>query len=368
MTKLNIKLILIFFLSSMANCVINVNCETAIKQFPDFECEASHPLSTNYYSISYLIKNKANGQKYYLKVSDRGFDFVQNIINTSLQSSLVNFNEKVEQISFGFTDEHVYEVLTYYRHGNLAEFMVKNPDYFKNYKNVIKFADDLVEIMVKLWDSNNIVYGNLKPDTIVMKDDNTPILSDFNFGAVNNTNKRFFGDIYYAAPELVEHGEGEVNRSYKQDIYSIGVLFYYITHKRLPFEGINKTILQQQLAKGDYILDKGVRKDFADIIKKCLRRESDDRVDFKALPQLTLLSKLRKGQLEYLSNYFRVSIDHEDYVVYDYWGYSIYIMLFILLCIIIISAILYKKRANDDESVPSEKTSDVDWEVDMCKV
>lgn len=82
---------------------------------------------------------------------------------------------------------------------------------------------------------NKLIYRDLKPNNIILDHNKTVVLIDFDrmlkkssIDPNNETTKNF--DHYYLAPEI-----GEINDiSYEADIYSLGLIIYFIIFEKDP--------------------------------------------------------------------------------------------------------------------------------------
>ncbi|PWC37563.1 serine/threonine-protein kinase [Azospirillum sp. TSO35-2] len=93
----------------------------------------------------------------------------------------------------------------------------------------------------------NVIHRDIKPANIVVQDDLTPKLADFGIAQVSSSDLTQAGDLLgtpaYMAPELLR-GEKADARS---DLFSAGVVLYYLLAQRRPFSGSVATVMQQIL-------------------------------------------------------------------------------------------------------------------------
>lgn len=174
------------------------------------------------------------------------------------KSTRLNVNSELEMLKlvnevcpdgtvkyYGFkVDQGITKIYTEYLNGpTLLEYVSEND------------VDDLLKIMIKLLEiitclhNNDIIHGDIKLQNVIMIDDN-PILIDFGFSCIDfsknkNTKCRAKGTPYYIAPELWEIKENTSSRKYKRyntvesakpiDMWSLGILFYYLIYKKYPY-------------------------------------------------------------------------------------------------------------------------------------
>lgn len=82
----------------------------------------------------------------------------------------------------------------------------------------------------------NIIHGNLKPSNILLDENNYPLISDIGYkkdcSYQDNVDK---DDFLYSAPEIVL-SNGEIDYCKKSDVFSFGMLIYYILTGKKPYD------------------------------------------------------------------------------------------------------------------------------------
>ena len=80
--------------------------------------------------------------------------------------------------------------------------------------------------------THNLIHRDLNPRNIMITKDNDVRIIDFSQSANQNDKKvaKFAGEIHYTAPEVFE-GKTTV----QSDIWSVGVILYYVISGHLPF-------------------------------------------------------------------------------------------------------------------------------------
>jgi 5'-AMP-activated protein kinase catalytic alpha subunit len=83
---------------------------------------------------------------------------------------------------------------------------------------------------------NNITHRDLKPENILIDENNIIKIGDFGLSNVMKDGKllkTFCGSYLYAAPEIIDQKKYEGTSI---DIWSCGVILYFLLVKKYPFE------------------------------------------------------------------------------------------------------------------------------------
>lgn len=116
-----------------------------------------------------------------------------------------------------------------------------------------------------------IVYRDMKPENVMLKDDGSVCLIDFGiakqFDVTKEGDTTILGTREYAAPEQLDP---MVNTDWRADIYSLGITLHYLVTGHNPKKNIFQT---RPITEYNPSLSRGLEK----VIEKCVSYNRDDR-------------------------------------------------------------------------------------------
>jgi hypothetical protein len=176
----------------------------------------------------------------------------------------------------------IYLVLEHLDRGNLVQFVIsrKKLDEKMARRIMIQIAEG-----INYLHNLGIVHRDLKAENVMLNDKLEVKIIDFGMSKPIGKENKFhqkMGTLAYAAPEILT-GEGY---SKGVDIWSLGIILYFVLTGRLPFDDIKKTVVA--IAKRiDFIENYFPDKLFGDVstlamdlIRKCVTVTSE-RIDIK---------------------------------------------------------------------------------------
>ena len=159
--------------------------------------------------------------------------------------------------------------------------------------DIMKVTQKLVDILT-YFNSKSIIHRDLKPDNILVIRRSLAVgfgnnieikIIDFGLAAFTNENRYIYkrcGTPGFAAPEVLNtSSKGKVTYDSRCDVYSIGVIFYYLNSGKIPFDGdtFNEIVAKNRAGIVNYRLaalqDMGMMG--TDLLKKMLSRDMNDR-------------------------------------------------------------------------------------------
>jgi len=123
----------------------------------------------------------------------------------------------------------------------------------------------------------NLIHRDLKAENILLDEQNNVRLIDF--GLSNNfrpgARQTYCGSPNYSAPEIIKKGP----YSKSADVWSLGILLYFMSTGRLPFAGQPLSKLMQSLAEEEIPIPDGLPPKLVDLLCQLLQKDPSRRID-----------------------------------------------------------------------------------------
>ena len=179
-------------------------------------------------------------------------------------------------------EDYIFIVTEYIEGGTLGQyFKKKNFNFSENQASTIMSQ---IASGVKYLHKYGIVHRDLKPDNIMITQQNDYgiiKIMDFGLSKIVSTQEKMvdgYGTLSYVAPEVL------LRTPYNKevDIWSMGVMLYYMLCGHLPFKGNKEVIIAEKIVNDDLEFDEEeweVRsKKVRELISSCLKKEPEERI------------------------------------------------------------------------------------------
>jgi len=201
--------------------------------------------------------------------------FVEGKVLAKLQHEYI-----VSIIDIGEADGMLYMAMEYVEGGTLTDWLKKQE----------LTVDQAIQICSKTGlalhatHMQHIVHRDLKPSNILLRDINTPLLTDFGIARQTDEDQgltqtgHILGTLQYMSPEQIRG----MHVDHRSDIYALGLMFYRLLVGRLPFVANSQYDLSRmqceeippplppQLADIQPVMDAMLAKDPEDRFQSCL--------------------------------------------------------------------------------------------------
>ena len=175
-------------------------------------------------------------------------------------------------------EENFYLVMNLCKGGELSQYVEKN---LKLNENIALILFKQIYRAVYAFHTNGISHRDLKPHNILFTEFPHIVVADLGFAKYSEGVKDrndFCGTICYAAPECFNKTFYD---PFKSDIWSLGVILYYMVVGNHPWGSSNESIVMRNVRKANYKIPSSVSKDCADLISKMLKLNPDERISLK---------------------------------------------------------------------------------------
>ena len=179
-------------------------------------------------------------------------------------------------------EDYIFIVTEYIEGGTLGQYFKK-----KNFNFSERQASSIMSQIangVKYLHKYGIVHRDLKPDNIMITQQNDfgiVKIMDFGLSKIVSTQEKMvdgYGTLSYVAPEVL------LRTPYNKevDIWSMGIILYYMLCGHLPFKGNKEVIIAEKIVNDDLEFDEDeweVRsKKVRELIVSCLKKEPEERI------------------------------------------------------------------------------------------
>lgn len=263
----------------------NSLCSDHIDQFPEYSCVQENQFGKGASGIAFTIKRE--DKVYILKVQklipkkEKALNDLQ-FLNQLKPSPYV-----IELIDHKEVGDFLYEILEFGSKGDFENYIKNNADKFKDKGTVLKFFSQIVEAVTYVHDKK-VTHNDLKPENIVVMDDETLKLIDFDVALLINSLARGRGTLEFMDPVIINNwGKQMVVYNEKRDIYSLGVILFFMSQGRYPFNaGDSIEEWKAVHSKPFYTFNKGTPIIIAKIASMCLIANGYDRPALKTIRQM----------------------------------------------------------------------------------
>src|SRR5699024_8407672 len=130
--------------------------------------------------------------------------------------------------------------------------------------------------------NNNVVHRDIKPQNIMITEDNRVKVTDFGIAraataSTITTDSNALGSVHYFSPEQARGGYTDETT----DIYSLGIVMYEMLTGKLPYNGDSSVSVALKHIEEDIVppreLDRSISPQLEAIILKCVQKSQGDR-------------------------------------------------------------------------------------------
>ena len=265
--------------------------------------QATHKLTLENVAIKIIFKN-----------NDTSIDSLQNIKSEIDILKKVKHYNICKLFSVLETEERIYLIQEFIEGNDLLSFIRQKEKFEIKLKKIHNYFRQIISSIEYLHNSLGIAHRDLKPENILINEKDEIKLVDFGLGKIYKHNNKILklktqcGSPFYASPEMIKGKNYYGNIS---DIWSLGVILYFMIFNELPFYDNDLSRLYKKIGEGKYTIPKDkknlVGKYAIDLINKLLEKDPKKRIKINEIMEHTWF---KKG-----NNVFYKGINNEEIII-----------------------------------------------------
>ena len=249
-----------------------------------------------------LGTNTNINEKVLIKIYDKEIIHYQSkeltlINNEILMMKLINHRNALKLYEIIESPSYIFLVMEYFNGVRLVDHIKRKTKLSED--EALNVYKQIISLLLYLHDMN-MGHLDLNYNNILIDNSNNIRVCEFKYCLFYSSNQRAkintTGDKYFLAPELYSKKSCHPELS---DIWSSGVLLYYMTVGELPFYHQNELDLQKLIMKAEFKLPSNMNKNMQDFFKNVFEEE-DSRYKFNDMlnSELFKQSKINRNNLQ----------------------------------------------------------------------
>ena len=225
--------------------IINLTNATIIgqnKTDPENDYKKMHKLGQGTYGEVYEVKSRitdiVRAMKIVKKNKKHSKEEEKEILNEENILKTMDHPNIVKIFEFYSNAENYSIIMEHCKGGSLFKEISLNGPFSEDYASYVMYQ---LFSAIHYYNGLNIIHRDLKPENVLIanknKTNNFPNIKICDFGMSKIVDKQtkqstVVGSMYYVAPEVLKQNYNE-----KCDLWSCGVIMYFILSKKFPFTG-----------------------------------------------------------------------------------------------------------------------------------
>ena len=300
--------------------------------------------SKKYYSMKIINKNNLQKKK-------KGFAKDKDgklIINSMLEGALKEIAilkktshpniVQLHEILYDNNKNKIYLILEYCSKGEIMEYDEVEDEFYIN-KNFYKEKDDInsnysedeirhfirqIVLGIEYLHSNGIIHRDIKPDNILINENNEIKITDFNVSAMlenlkeDDIGKKIEGNFYFRAPETVKNNMNNHIKGKPIDIWALGVTAYILAYKKFPFDSEDDDIITlfDNISTKNFKIDDDkidmYSSGFVNFLELCLEKDPNKRITIEDIKKLPWIDENCRNSLRDSKKPEIIRVSHHD--------------------------------------------------------
>ncbi len=236
------------------------------------------------YSIVYKAKNNKTGeyvaikeiQKDKFKINIKNINKLREKMKTIISNNFIKIRDIIDtkNIFYIIMDFCSFDLNKYLQNNDKPLSIIEIKTFFFQINNSLKILND-----------ENIIHGNIKPSNILIDlDNNNNIAIKLSYIDSNALMEKLDNSLslknqsFLTIPPEILRGE-MVNK--KSDIWSLGIIMYYMLFKQYPYEGKTEYNLIKNIKSNPNLEIKTGDKDINDLLQRMIKLNINERISFE---------------------------------------------------------------------------------------
>ena len=242
------------------------------------------------YKNKELISSGDFASIYKEKINNKSYFAIKEIYKKNYKMIYVDFKNEIEDIlntqnSLNIintiNDKKIFYIIMELCSFNLENYLLEREKSFSIYE--IRDILNQMNNFFKNLNNKKIIHGNIKPSNILinLKENNKIEIKLSYFDSIkfsNKIDKDLLKKICLTTPPEILKGELFNNKS---DIWSLGIIIYYMLYKRYPFNGENENNLLNNIISNKNIELNSENEELNNLFKRMLKIEVNERISFE---------------------------------------------------------------------------------------
>lgn len=231
------------------------------------------------FSVVIKARKQADNNFYAIKIISQQYiidhDLVKQFEREVQIVQQLNHKHIVKLFKMFHDDTQIYLVMEYCANGDLFQYLQSHKI---TSENEVKVYFNQIILAISYIHSKGIAHRDLKLQNILVDSENILKLCDFGFAHENSVHdllKTYCGSPYFASPEIISNLPYD---GLKSDMWSVGVILYYLLVGQLPWKSKNQIQLYNQIQTANYTIPETVSETGACLIKSLMELNPNSRL------------------------------------------------------------------------------------------
>lgn len=207
-------------------------------------------------------------------------EFIQKFDKESKSAASLSHPAIVNVYDVGADGEIRYIVMEYINGVTLKKYIKDYPGFLSN-REIISISKQIA-LALDHAHQNHIIHRDIKPHNILISEEGIVKVADFGIARaittstiINTTD--MMGSVHYSSPEQARGGFVDE----RSDLYSLGIMLYELSTKRVPFDGDSPVAVAMKHLKDEIVLPSAINEEISygleSVIMKSIQKTPEKR-------------------------------------------------------------------------------------------